>query len=258
MYRAGQARPGGREENLPMPEGTRCVVVDDDPDVRRDLAAYLSGFGLRATALADGAALRRYLASQGADVVVLDLMLPGEDGLALLRWLQAEHPALPVLMLTARGDAASRVVGLELGADDYIAKPFEPRELVARLQAVLRRAAKGRQAGEPGRVVRFEGWRLDRVLRELRRVDDVVLPLSSAEFRLLAVFVERPGRVLSREKLLELTRAAGVDVSDRSIDLAVSRLRAKLGDGHGDETPRLIRTVRGVGYLFDARVEEPS
>ena len=245
-----------------MSDGPRCIVVDDDPDVRRDLAAYLGGFGLAATALADGAALRRHLSAHAADVVVLDLMLPGEDGLSLLRWLQAEHPALPVLMLTARGDATSRVVGLELGADDYIAKPFEPRELVARLQAVLRRAAKGRSAdGEPGRVVRFEGWRLDRVLRELRSADDVVLPLSSAEFRLLAVFVERPGRVLSRERLLELTRAAGVDVSDRSIDLAVSRLRAKLGDGareggrDGGREPRLIRTVRGEGYLFDARVE---
>jgi two-component system OmpR family response regulator len=253
MYRAGQAPAPWREENLPMPEGTRCIVVDDDPDVRQDLAAYLRGFGLETTALADGPALRRHLAAHGADVVVLDLMLPGEDGLSLLRWLQAEHPALPVLMLTARGDATSRVVGLELGADDYIAKPFEPRELVARLQAVLRRAAKGR-AAEPGRVVRFEGWRLDRLLRELRSADEVVLPLSAAEFRLLAVFVERPGRVLSRERLLELTRAPGLDVSDRSIDLAVSRLRAKLGDG-GRE-PRLIRTVRGEGYLFDARVED--
>lgn len=237
-----------------MSDGTRCIVVDDDPDVRHDLAAYLQGFGLRTTALADGAALRRHLSAQAADVVVLDLMLPGEDGLSLLRWLQVEHPALPVLMLTARGDAMSRVVGLELGADDYVAKPFEPRELVARLQAVLRRAGRGRQADAgPGRLVRFEGWRLDRVLRELRSADDVVLALSSAEFRLLSVFVERPGRVLSRERLLELTRAAGVDVSDRSIDLAVSRLRAKLGDG-GRE-PRLIRTVRGEGYLFDATVE---
>lgn len=237
-----------------MPEGTRCIVVDDDPDVRRDLAAYLDGFGLATTALADGRALRRHLATQGADVVVLDLMLPGEDGLGLLRWLQAEYPALPVLMLSARGDAASRVVGLELGADDYVAKPFEPRELVARLQAVLRRAGKERQR-EPGRTVRFDGWRLDRVLRELRSADEVVLPLSSAEFRLLAVFVERPGRVLSRESLLALTRASGVEVSDRSIDLAVSRLRAKLGDGGDALPPRLIRTVRGEGYLFDARVE---
>lgn len=237
-----------------MAHGTRCIVVDDDPDVRQDLAIYLRGFGLETTALADGQALRRHLGRQAADIVVLDLMLPGEDGLSLLRWMQAEHPALPVLMLTARGDATSRVVGLELGADDYIAKPFEPRELVARLQAVLRRAAKGRQS-EPGRVVRFDGWQLDRVLRELHSADEVVLPLSAAEFRLLAVFVERPGRVLSRERLLELTRAPGLDVSDRSIDLAVSRLRAKLGDD-GRE-PRLIRTVRGEGYLFDARVEEP-
>ncbi len=248
MYR------GGQEEPVPMPEGTRCLVVDDDPEVRESLATYLAGFGFVATALADGPALRRQLASSEADVVVLDLMLPGEDGLALLRWLQADHPTLPVLMLTARGDPASRIVGLELGADDYLAKPFEPRELVARLQAVLRRAAKGRAAAGAGRTVRFGPWRLDRVLRELHSADDVALPLSTAEFRLLSVFVERPGRVLSRERLLELTRAGGLDVNDRSIDLAVSRLRVKLGDDARE--PRLIRTVRGEGYLFDAEVEE--
>jgi two-component system OmpR family response regulator len=236
-----------------MTESARCVVVDDDPDVRHDLAAYLRGFGFETTPLPDGAALRRHLSAAQADIVVLDLMLPGEGGLSLLRWLQADRPGLPVVMLTARGDPASRVVGLELGADDYVAKPFEPRELVARLQAVLRRSARAAEGDAALRRVRFEGWELDRLRRELRSPDGVALPLSGAEFRLLGVFVDRPGRILSRELLLELTRAPGVDVSDRSIDLAVSRLRAKLGDD-GRE-PRLIRTVRGEGYRFDATME---
>jgi two-component system OmpR family response regulator len=188
-------------------------------------------------------------------VVVLDLMLPGEGGLALLRWLRAhaEHRQLPVVMLTARGDTASRVLGLELGADDYLPKPFEPRELVARLQAVLRRNSREAREWNPdARLLHFAGWQFDRVARALVSPEDVMLPLSAAEFRLLSAFVARPGRVLSRDQLLDLTRAPGVDVSDRSIDLAVSRLRTKLGDSPKD--PRLIRTVRGEGYLFDTEV----
>jgi two-component system OmpR family response regulator len=230
-----------------------CLVVDDDAEIRTSLTTYLQGFGWQVSAAADGRAMRQLLATTAVQAIVLDLMLPGEDGLALLRWLQTQADAPPVLMLTARGDTMSRVVGLELGADDYLAKPFEPRELVARLQALVRRAGRGAaQAGEDRRMLRFGRWRFDRLTRQLLSPDDVGIALSSAEFRLLAAFVQRPGRVLNREQIIELTRAPGVEVNDRSIDLAVSRLRAKLGDTARE--PSLIRTVRGEGYLFDAEV----
>ncbi|HEY8877464.1 MAG TPA: response regulator transcription factor [Roseateles sp.] len=230
-----------------------CLVVDDDAEIRTNLTAYLQGFGWQVSAAADGQAMRQLLTSSRVDAIVLDLMLPGEDGLSLLRWLGAQADAPPVLMLTARGDTMSRVVGLELGADDYLAKPFEPRELVARLQALVRRASKSGQAlAEDTRLLRFGRWRFDRMTRQLINADEVGIALSSAEFRLLAAFVQRPGRVLSRDQLIELTRAPGVEVNDRSIDLAVSRLRAKLGDTARE--PSLIRTVRGEGYLFDAEV----
>ena len=231
-----------------------CLVVDDDAEIRASLTTYLEGFGWQISAAADGGAMRQVMAATKVDVIVLDLMLPGEDGVALLRWLGTQAEAPPVLMLTARGDTMSRVVGLELGADDYLAKPFEPRELVARLQALVRRASKGQSGavGEDTRLLRFGRWRFDRLTRQLINAEDVGIALSSAEFRLLAAFVQRPGRVLNRDQLIELTRAPGVEVNDRSIDLAVSRLRAKLGDTARE--PALIRTVRGEGYLFDAEV----
>jgi two-component system OmpR family response regulator len=182
-------------------------------------------------------------------------MLPDTNGLDLCRWVRASS-SLPIIMLTAQGDPASRIVGLELGADDYLPKPFEPRELVARIHAVLRRAAPGRAAApvvESAARVRFKGWVLDRLSRELCSPEQVVVALSSAEFRLLAAFVDHPRRVLSRERLLDLSRAAGAEITDRAIDLAVSRLRQKLGDSPRE--PVLIRTVRGEGYAFDADVE---
>ncbi len=231
-----------------------CLVVDDDAEIRTSLTAYLQGFGWQVSAAADGQVMRQMLSAAKVDAIVLDLMLPGEDGLALLRWLSTQADAPPVLMLTARGDTMSRVIGLELGADDYLAKPFEPRELVARLQALVRRASKGQSVGleDDARLLRFGRWRFDRMTRQLINEEDVGIALSSAEFRLLAAFVQRPGRVLSRDQLIELTRAPGVEVNDRSIDLAVSRLRAKLGDTARE--PSTIRTVRGEGYLFDAEV----
>ena len=226
----------------------RCLVVDDDPEIRSGLAAYLQRFDMAVQTASDGVQMRRLLAASSIDAIVLDLMLPGESGLALCQWLQRERPNLPVLMLTAQGDPASRVVGLELGADDYLPKPFEPRELVARLHALTRRRVKAERAAGEQREVQFRGWRFDPMLRQLVSPDGVVVALSSAEYRLLTAFVEHPKRVLSREQLLELTRARGVEVSDRSVDLAVSRLRAKLG---GED---LIRTLRGSGYLFDVEV----
>jgi two-component system, OmpR family, response regulator len=234
---------------------TRCLVVDDDLEIRGALADYLQGFGMQVAAAADGVQMRRLMsASAKFDIVILDLMLPGEDGLSLCRWIQAEH-GVPVIMLTAHGDPASRVVGLEMGADDYLGKPFEPRELVARIHSVLRRANKSTDASQ-ARLVRFADWRFDRVARQLISADDVVMPLSAAEYRLLSALTERAGRVLTREQLIEATRAPGVEVNDRSIDLAVSRLRGKLGDTAREA--KLIVTVRGEGYLFDVPVSSAT
>jgi two-component system OmpR family response regulator len=233
----------------------RCLVVDDDGEIRGALQDFLQRFGMQVTSASDGRQMRQAMSAASFDVVVLDIMLPDESGLDLCRWIVRQH-ATPVIMLTAQGDPGSRIVGLEMGADDYLGKPFEPRELVARIHAVLRRAAKGAALpGEPPatRQLGFEGWSFDRLLRQLVSPQQVVVALSSAEFRLLSAFVERPGRVLSRDQLIELTRAPGVDVNDRSIDLAVSRLRQKLGDSSRE--PRLIRTLRGEGYVFDAKVQ---
>jgi len=233
------------------PGALRCLVVDDDAEIRHALQDYLQSFAMQVTAAADGVEMRRLLGSREFDLVILDLMLPGEDGLSLCRWLRQQHRETAIIMLTAQGDPVSRIVGLEMGADDYLAKPFEPRELVARIHAVRRRLGRGEEAASSARrEFRFEGWRFDRLLRQLVSPEGVVVALSSAEFRLLLAFAERPGRVLSREQLIELTRAPGVEVNDRSIDLGVSRLRQKLGDA----PPRLIRTMRGEGYLFDVQI----
>jgi two-component system OmpR family response regulator len=230
-----------------------ALLVDDDPELRSLMTGYLQRYGMRVTAVPDGAALRRTLPTgqpgsrDPFDVLLLDVMLPDANGLDLCQWVRTHHP-LPVIMLTAQGDPASRIVGLELGADDYLPKPFEPRELVARINAVLRRA--GAASAAPAvpsapTAVRFNGWAFDRLQRQLSSPQQVVLALSSAEFRLLSAFVDHPRRVLSRERLVELSHAPGVEVTGRSVDLAVSRLRQKLDD------PALIRTVRGEGYSFD-------
>lgn len=229
----------------------RVLLVDDDAEIRALLLDYLSGHGMAVQAVENGARLRERLPSGQVDVLLLDLMLPDEHGLTLCQWARQIHPALPVIMLTAQGDPMSRVLGLELGADDYLPKPFEPRELVARIKAVLRRGAAATAYALADKV-RFGSWTFDRLRHELVDRDDTVFALSAAENRLLTAFVKHPGRVLCRERLLELTRAPGVVVSDRSIDLAVSRLRGKLGDT-ARERP-LIRTLRGEGYLFDAKV----
>ncbi len=173
---------------------------------------------------------------------------PGEDGLSLCRWLRSTSD-IPILMLTARCEPTDRIIGLELGADDYMAKPFEPRELVARIQTVLRRVRDERS--DQRSTIRFNTWRLNSVLRQLIAPDGLVVPLSNAEFRLLRVFIERPHRVLSREQLLDAARGRSIEAFDRSIDLLVSRLRQKLADD--PKNPQLIKTVRGEGYLFDAR-----
>lgn len=232
----------------------RCLVVDDDLDIRSSLQEFLQRFDMSVSTAANGAAMRQMMTGTNFDVLILDLMLPDSNGLDLCRWAQQQSD-VSVIMLTAQGDPISRVLGLEMGADDYLGKPFEPRELVARINAVHRRVQKGegRRDGSSRRAVRFEGWQFDRVLRQLVSPNQVVVALSNAECRLLCAFVERPGRVLSREQLIEITRAPGVEVNDRSIDLGVSRLRQKLGDS--PKEPRLIRTMRGEGYLFDIQVQ---
>ena len=234
---------------------TRCLVVDDDPELLQSVCDYLRRFGLEAVAAATAAQMRSCLSQGGVDVVVLDVMLPDGDGLAICAALRQrpETANLPVIMLTAQGDPHSRVLGLELGADDYVAKPFEPRELVARIKAVLRRrsAPSGERGGDG--TVEFAGWRFDRLKRQLLSPQQVVVPLSSAEYRLLSAFVERPRRVLTRDQLLDATRGQGVVVADRAIDLAVSRLRQKLSTAKDGE--QLICTIRGEGYIFDAEIK---
>ncbi|MEX5595561.1 response regulator [Pseudomonas orientalis] len=227
---------------------TRALIVDDDVPIRELLIDYLARFNILATGVTDGAAMRQAMQGETFDVVVLDLMLPGEDGLTLCRWLRAESD-IPILMLTARCEPTDRIIGLELGADDYMSKPFEPRELVARIQTILRRVRDDRT--EQRANIRFDNWRLNSVLRQLVADNGLVVPVSNAEFRLLWVFIERPRRVLSREQLLDAARGRSIEAFDRSIDLLVSRLRQKLGDD--PKAPQLIKTVRGEGYLFDAR-----
>ncbi len=235
-----------------MGPAVRCLLVDDDPGIRQLLQAYLQQHGMQVEALVDGASLRRRLPAPDVDLLILDLMLPDDNGLTLCQWVREVQPTLPLIMLTAQGDPISRVLGLEMGADDYLPKPFEPRELVARIKAVLRRGRGTAAAADDSTELRFQGWTFDRLRRQLMAPDGSVVALSAAEFRLLTALCAHPRKALSRERLLDLTRAPGTEVNDRSIDLAVSRLRAKLGDGGA--TPTLIRTLRGEGYLFDAEL----
>jgi two-component system OmpR family response regulator len=236
-----------------MQKPTRALIVDDDKEICALLCSYLADFGIEARGVHDGAAMRRAIAEQAPDVIILDLMLPGEDGLTLCRRLRADG-TIPIIMLTARGEPADRVVGLELGADDYVVKPFDPRELVARVHTVLRRARgdAGLGSGGESERIRFEGWTLDVGTRQLTTPRQVVVPLSNAEFRLLWTFIERPRRVLNRDQLMDAARGQSSTAYDRSIDLLVSRLRQKLDDDPRD--PKLLKTIRGEGYLFDARI----
>ncbi len=231
---------------------THCLLVEDDADIRQLVASYLGSYGLTVTSVATAAEMRRALKFKpgAVDVILLDLMLPDANGLDLCREVRASSQ-VPIIMLTAQGDPVSRVIGLELGADDYLGKPFEPRELVARVNAVLRRTGPRGVEGEEQAVARFRGWTFHRVKRQLTAPDQTMVALSGAEFRLLSVLVDHAGQVLSRERLLELTRTTDGGASDRSVDLAVSRLRHKLRDaGQGND---LIRTMRGEGYLFAAK-----
>ena len=235
---------------------TRLLVVDDDPGIRELTAAFLSTHGYQVDTAEDGAAMRRKLAEETYALVVLDVMMPGEDGLSILRSLdRATSPA--VIILSVIGEEVDRIVGLEMGADDYVAKPANPRELLARIRSVLRRkeAAPAAPAGPGERTyLRFAGWRLDPMARQLNDPDDVVINLSDGEFRLLIALVEHPRRVLTRDQLLDLSRGANVEFFDRAIDVQVSRLRRKL-QRPGSGAEELIRTIRNEGYMFTADVE---
>lgn len=241
-------------------EGATLLVVDDDPDIRDLLADYLRRHGFRVESAADGEGMFARLAGRHFDLVVLDIMMPGENGLALCRRLRGGregHAAVPVIFLTALSEAADRVVGLELGGDDYVVKPFEPRELLARIRAVLRRTGQSGSAPaprSPGRAYRFNGWTLDLTARHLLDPEGVVVNLSGAEFRLLTLFLEHPREVLGRDFLQEQAQGREADRNpfDRSLDVQVCRLRARLRD-NGREA-RLIKTVRGDGYVFTSNV----
>jgi two-component system OmpR family response regulator len=234
-----------------MHNSEHILVVDDDTEIRTLLRDYLERNGLRATAVADGRAMRAALERGRFDLVILDLMLPGEDGLSLCRDLRARSN-LPVIMLTARGEETDRIVGLEMGADDYLAKPFNPRELLARIKAVLRRTRTLPATDSSDiRRFRFAGWTLELARRQLLSPDGVVVALSGGEYRLLEVLLQRPNQVLSRDQLLDLTRGREALPFDRSIDVQIGRLRRRLRD----ESAVLIQTVRGEGYVLAAEVE---
>ena len=235
----------------------RILIVDDDEDIRKLLEEYLRKNGFDAHAVADGPAMREALAAKPASLVVLDLMLPGEDGLSLCRELRARSQ-VPVLMLTAKGDPVDRIIGLEMGADDYLAKPFDPRELVARIRSILRRA-KALPADTEINVPEsfsFSGWRLDTRERNLRAPDGVVVPLSGAEYRLLLIFLQNANAVVSRDQLSNFTFGHDADPLDRTIDMQVSRLRERLRDQARE--PAIIKTVRGKGYVLAVRVESQA
>jgi two-component system OmpR family response regulator len=240
-----------------MRESDHVLVVDDDRGIRELVCAYLEKQGLRATGAADGREMRAFLQRFTPDAIVLDVMLPGDDGLVLCREIRAgQHRAVPILMLTARDEETDRVVGLELGADDYMPKPFSVRELLARIRAVLRRTRMlppNMQVTQAATVIGFGDWRVDTVARHLLDPDGVAVPVSGAEYRLLRVFLDHPQRVLTRDQLLALTHGQDADQFDRSIDILVSRLRQRLGDAARE--PRYIKTLRNEGYVFASAVD---
>jgi two-component system OmpR family response regulator len=239
-----------------MDLATRILIVDDDAGIRRLMSSFLDKHGFRTETAGNPIEMREKLAEARYDLIVLDVMMPKEDGLSALRSLQREDSP-PVIMLSAVGTDVDRIVGLEMGAEDYLAKPCNPRELLARIRTVLRRRQKGELAptvsfaaneGDNGRGLKFAGWRIDIDARMLYDPEDRMISLTDGEFRLLRAFVERPRRVLTRDQLLDFARGEDSEHYDRAIDVQISRLRRKLSEGqNGDE---LIRTVRNEGYLF--------
>ncbi|MCE8030076.1 response regulator [Halomonas daqingensis] len=236
-----------------MQDATHVVVVDDHDDIRDLVREYLEHHGYKVSVAESGAALRQILERKNVDLIILDVMMPGEDGISLCKEIRTSED-IPIIFLTAMADDADRIIGLELGADDYLVKPFNPRELLARIRAVLRRATNSNSARTilNRRIVRIDHWKLDLGRQEIFGDDGVGIPLSTAEFRLLKVFIERPGLILSREQLLDLTAGRTADIFDRSIDNQVSRLRKKIEDN--PKSPTIIKTHWGGGYSLCAEV----
>jgi two-component system OmpR family response regulator len=238
-----------------MERTPHILIVDDDREICSLTSQILTRHGFRVSTARDGIEMFRVLEAARIDLLVLDLMLPGEDGLTLCRRLRGDS-TIPVVMLTAMGEEIDRIVGLEMGADDYLPKPFNPRELLARIKAVLRRtnqvSAGGADIVATGRVLSFDTWQLDLTKRELRKIDGEIIPLSSGEFDLLQAFAEHPQRVLNRDQLLDLSRGRAAALYDRSIDIQVMRLRRKVEIDPKD--PQLIKTVRSGGYMLTASV----
>lgn len=238
-----------------MSNDDRVLIVDDDAEIRALLSTYLERNGYRVSAAADGKSMWAILEQKKPDIIVLDVMMPGDDGFTLCRNVRARS-SVPIIMLTARGEDTDRIVGLEMGADDYLPKPFNPRELLARIKSVLRRSRMLPENLQPEDVhaIRFAGWTLDLDTRNLTSATKVVVPLSGVEFRLLRVFLSHPNRVLTRDQLIDLMMSREAGPFDRAIDVQVSRLRHRLGDDAKE--PTLIKTVRGAGYVLAAQVEE--
>jgi two-component system phosphate regulon response regulator OmpR len=235
-----------------MTDKGRILVVDDDKDVRDTIREYFEFCGFDVSVAGDGEAMRKVLATRRIEIVLMDLNLPGEDGLALTRDLRASHP-VGVIMLTAAGQTIDRIIGLEMGADDYVPKPFDPRELLARVKSVLRRLRERPKqtpaSGEPKpEVVRMGSCTLDLAAHRLYDASGADVPLTSMEFDLLQAFAKHPDRVLSREQLLELAHNRDAEVFDRSIDLRIARIRKKIE--HDATKPQVLKTVRGAGYIF--------
>lgn len=232
--------------------GRSILLVDDDQEIRELLETYLSRSGFQVRTVADGAQFREAMADDPADLVILDVMLPDEDGFSLCRWVRGHQrlAQMPIIMLTASSDETDRVIGLELGADDYLGKPFSPRELLARIKALLRRVSFGQE--RTGDVLAFDEWRLDMVSHRLFHQDGEEVLLSGADFALLKLFLDHPQQILDRDTIANATRGREVLPLERIVDMAVSRLRQRLRDT--GKCPRLIRTVRGSGYLLAAQV----
>lgn len=234
---------------MTMAKTPHLLVVDDHREIRDLVSRFMTKHEFRVTTACDGKEMRKALADNAIDLIVLDLMLPGEDGLTLCRDLRSRL-TVPVIMLTAMGEETDRIIGLEMGADDYLAKPFNPRELLARIKAVIRRTqALPGEAPSPDRAIaQFENWRFDMRKRQLESQDSVVVPLSTGEFNLLVTFIQHPQRVLTRDQLLDFTHSRNAELFDRSIDSQVSRLRRKIEPD--PKHPTIIKTEWGGGYVF--------
>jgi two-component system OmpR family response regulator len=243
----------GCAQDIPMIESPHILVVEDDRDISRLIGRYLRENDCRVSQAGDGEEMDDVINSARIDLIVLDVMLPGEDGLSLCRRLR-DTSKIPVVMLTAKGEEVDRIIGLEMGADDYLVKPFNPRELLARIRAVLRRTSQGSaaRADDSLRTLAFDGWRLDCIARTLTSPQGSLVTLTSAEFDLLMALCERAGRVLSRDQLIDLTQGRSAGAFERSVDVLISRIRRKIEPE--PHRPALIKTVRSGGYVFTPQV----